>query len=143
MGNGRFPSTNKQAREFNMSRRTLYTLVGAVHLIFGFGFLLLPGVVVALYGVSLDESGVLMAQLLGAVDLASAALLLGLRDIADSQAARVISTKGAVEWSLITIILLLYSITGLLNFMGWVSVVLFAAIVYLFARDAFGQQAAA
>jgi hypothetical protein len=118
-----------------MSRKLLYTLVGTVHLVFGFGFLLLPGLVVALYGVSLDESGTLMAQLLGAADLASAALLLGLRNIADSQAARSISTKGALEWSLITIILLLNTVTGLLNFMGWVSVVLFAAIVFLFARD--------
>jgi hypothetical protein len=118
-----------------MSRKLLYTVVGAVHLVFGFGFLLLPGVVVALYGISLDETGTLMAQLLGAADLASAALLLGLRDIADSQAARSISTKGALEWSLITIILLLNTVTGLLNFMGWVSVVLFAAIVFLFARD--------
>ena len=123
-----------------MSRKQLYTIVGAVHLIFGFGFLLLPGLVVALYGVTLNESGTLMAQLLGASDLASAALLLGLRDIANSKAARIISTKGALEWSLITIILLLYSITGLLNFMGWVSVVLFAAIVYLFVRDISRQE---
>ena len=123
-----------------MSRKQLYTIVGAVHLIFGFGFLLLPGLVVALYGVTLNESGTLMAQLLGGSDLASAALLLGLRDIANSKAARIISTKGALEWSLITIILLLYSITGLLNFMGWVSVVLFAAIVYLFVRDISRQE---
>lgn len=122
-----------------MARKTVYTVVGAIHLIFGFGFLLLPGVVVALYGVSLDESGTLMAQLLGAADLASAALLLGLRDITASQAARVISAKGALEWSLITIVLLIHSITGLLNFMGWLSVVLFAGIVYLFARDVFEQ----
>lgn len=126
-----------------MSRKQLYSIVGAIHLVFGFGFLLLPGVVVALYGISLDESGTLMAQLLGAADLASAALLLGLRDIPSSQAARVISTKGALEWSLIAIVLLLYSITGLLNFMGWVSIVLFAAIVFLFARDVFQQQDAA
>jgi hypothetical protein len=118
-----------------MARKQLYTVVGAVHLIFGFGFLLLPGVVVALYGISLDDSGTLMAQLLGAADLASAALLLGAREIGDSKATRIISIKGALEWSLIMIVLLLHSITGLLNFMGWVSVVLFAAIVFLFARD--------
>lgn len=126
-----------------MSRKQLYSFVGVIHLLFGFGFLLLPGLVVALYGISLDESGTLMAQLLGASDLASAALLLGLRDVAASKAARVVSTKGALEWSLITIVLLLYSVTGLLNFMGWVSVVLFGVIVYLFARDVFGQQDAA
>lgn len=118
-----------------MSRKQLYTIVGAIHLIFGFGFLLMTPWTVALYGISLNETGTLMAQLLAASDLASAALLLGLRDMADSKAARIISIKGALEWSLITIILLLYSVTGLLNFMGWVSVVLFAAIVYLFARD--------
>ena len=123
-----------------MSRKSLYTLVGAVHLIFGFGFLLLPGVIVALYGISLDESGTLIAQLLGAADLASAALLLGTREIGDSKATRVISFKGALEWSLITIVVLLYSITGLLNFMGWASVVVFAAIVFLLARDVFRQQ---
>jgi hypothetical protein len=123
-----------------MSRKQLYTIVGAVHLIFGFGFLLLPGLVVALYGVSLDESGTLMAQLLAASDLASAALLLGLRDMGDSKATRIISIKGALEWSLITIVVLLYSITGLLNFMGWVSVVLFAAIVYLLVRDISRQE---
>ncbi|MCB9422202.1 MAG: hypothetical protein H6667_20535 [Ardenticatenaceae bacterium] len=123
-----------------MTRKQLYSIVGGIHLVFGFGFLLLPGIVVALYGISLDESGTLMAQLLGASDLASAALLLTLRDIPSSQAARVVSTKGALEWSLITIILLLYSVTGLLNFMGWVSVVLFAAIAFLFARDVFKQQ---
>ncbi|MEJ2747173.1 MAG: hypothetical protein P8183_04555 [Anaerolineae bacterium] len=126
-----------------MSRKTLYTLVGAIHLVFGFGFLLLPGVMVALYGAPLDESGTLMTQLLGASDLASAALLLALRDIDASKAARTISIKGALEWSLITLIVLLYSITGLLNFLGWISVVLFAVIVYFFARDVFQQQDAA
>lgn len=123
-----------------MSRKQLYTVVGAVHLIFGFGFLLMTQWTVALYGITLNETGTLMAQLLAASDLASAALLLGLRDMASSKAARIISTKGMLEWSLITIILLLNTITGLLNFMGWVSVVLFAAIVYMFARDVSRQQ---
>ena len=125
-----------------MSRKQLYTAIGAIHLLFGFGFLLLTQWTVALYGITLNETGTLMAQLLAASDLASAALLLGLRDIADSKAGRIISTKGALEWSLITIILLLYTVTGLLNFMGWVSVVLFAAIAYLFARDVSRQQGA-
>ena len=123
-----------------MSRKQLYTAIGVIHLLFGFGFLLLTQWTVALYGITLNETGTLMAQLLAASDLASAALLLGLRDIADSKAGRIISTKGALEWSLITIILLLYTVTGLLNFMGWVSVVLFAAIAYLFARDVARQQ---
>jgi hypothetical protein len=81
-----------------------------------------------------------MAQLLAASDLAGAALLLGLRDIADSKPARIISTKGMLEWGLITIVILLYSVSGLLNFMGWVSVVLFSAIVYFFARDVYRQR---
>ncbi len=123
-----------------MSRKQLYTVVGAIHLIFGFGFLLMTPLTVALYGISLNETGTLMAQLLAASDLASAALLLGLRDMSDSKATRIISIKGALEWSVITIILLLYSISGLLNFMGWVSIVLFAAIVYLFARDVSRQK---
>ncbi len=123
-----------------MSRKQLYTVVGAIHLIFGFGFLLMTPWTVALYGISLNETGTLMAQLLAASDLASAALLLGLRDLGDSKAARNVSIKGALEWSLITIVVLLYSITGLLNFMGWVSVVLFAVIVFLFARDISSQQ---
>ncbi|MCA9970568.1 MAG: hypothetical protein KC425_10160, partial [Anaerolineales bacterium] len=103
------------------------------------GFLLLPGFVVSLYGISLDESGLLMARLLGAADTASGMLLLGLRDIARSQASRLISLKGAVEWSLIAVILLLNTLSGLLNFLGWVSVVLFIGIVVLFARDASGR----
>lgn len=123
-----------------MSRKLLYTVVGAVHLVFGFGFLLLTGWTVALYGITLNETGTLMAQLLAASDLASAALLLGLRDITDSKPARIISTKGMLEWSLITIVVLLNSVSGLLNFMGWVSVVMFSAIVYFFARDVFRQR---
>lgn len=118
-----------------MPRKTLYTLIGALHLIFGLGFLLMTQWTVAIYGVTLNESGTLMTQLLGVADLGSAAILLGLRDLPASKATRVISTKGALEWGLIAIILLLYSVSGLLNFMGWVSVVLFAAIVFLFVRD--------
>jgi hypothetical protein len=90
---------------------------------------------VAIYGITLNETGTLMAQLLAVADLGSAAILLGLRDLPNSKAARVISTKGALEWGFIAIILLLNSVTGLLNFMGWVSVVMFAAIVFLFVRD--------
>jgi hypothetical protein len=118
-----------------MPRKTLYTLIGALHLIFGLGFLLMTQWTVAIYGITLNETGTLMAQLLAVADLGSAAILLGLRDLPNSKAARVISTKGALEWGLIAIILLLNSVTGLLNFMGWVSVVLFAAIVFLFVRD--------
>lgn len=126
-------------KDSNMSRKLLYTGVGVIHLVFGIGFLLLPGFVVSLYGISLDESGLLMARLLGAADTASGMLLLGLRDIARSQASRLISLKGAVEWSLIAVILLLNTLSGLLNFLGWVSVVLFIGIVVLFARDASGR----
>jgi hypothetical protein len=118
-----------------MPRKTLYTLIGALHLIFGLGFLLMTQWTVAIYGITLNETGTLMAQLLAVADLGSAAILLGLRDLPNSKAARVISTKGALEWGLIAIILLLNSVTGLLNFMGWVSVVMFAAIVFLFVRD--------
>ncbi len=123
-----------------MTRKLLYTLVGAIHLAFGLGFVLVPGLVVALYGVSLAESGALMARLLGAADLASAFLLLGARQWPDAPAARLISLKGVLDWSVIAVILLFYSLSGLLNFMGWVSVVLFVVIAILFGRDAVGQK---
>jgi hypothetical protein len=123
-----------------MKQKALYTLIGIIHLVFGLGFVLLPDLVAALYGVSLDESGTLMARLLGAADLASALPLLGARTLPASPATRLISQKGALEWSLVAIILLVYSLLGALNFLGWMSVVLFAAIVYLFATDIVRQR---
>lgn len=123
-----------------MSRKMVYTAVGVLHLLFGVGFLLLPGFVVSLYGISLDASGTLMARLLGVADIASATLLLGLRDLPDSQAARFVSIKGALEWGLITIVVLLNTLSGLLNFLGWISVVLFVVVVILFAIDLSGQK---
>jgi len=120
-----------------MTQKSLYTGVGFIHLIFGLGFVLLPGLVVAIYGVSLAESGTMMARLLGASDLAGALLLFGARTIPASRTTRLISLKGALEWSLIAIILLVYALSGLLNFMGWASVVLFAAIVYLFSVNVY------
>ena len=123
-----------------MSRKMVYTAVGVLHLLFGVGFLLLPGFVVSLYGISLDASGTLMARLLGVADIASATLLLGLRDLPDSQAARFVSIKGALEWGLITVVVLLNTLSGLLNFLGWISVVLFVVVVILFAIDLSGQK---
>ena len=123
-----------------MSRKMVYTAVGVLHLLFGVGFLLLPGFVVSLYGISLDASGTLMARLLGVADIASATLLLGLPDLPDSQAARFVSIKGALEWGLITIVVLLNTLSGLLNFLGWISVVLFVVVVILFAIDLSGQK---
>ncbi len=122
-----------------MTQKTVYTGVGVIHLAFGLGFVLLPGLVVSLYGVSLDDAGIMMARLLGASDLASALLLLGARAIPASRTTRLISLKGALEWSLIAIILAFYALSGLLNFMGWASVILFAVIVYLFGVDIYKQ----
>lgn len=119
-----------------MSQKTIYTAVGLLHLIFGLGFILLPNLVTSLYGVSLDEAGTMMARLLGTSDLAGALLLLGARNLPASPATRLVSLKGMVEWGLVAIVLLYYSLTGLVNVLGWVSVVLFVIIVYLFAADA-------
>ena len=116
-----------------MKIKNLFTIAAVVQTIFGLGFLLIPETLTSFYGNTLSQGGVVFARLFGAAILALAATLWFARDSAESEARRAIVIGGFVN-SLIGFLVSLFSqVTGMVNALGWSTV-----LIFLFFAVGFG-----
>jgi len=107
----------------------LFRVAMIVEAFFGLGFLLVPALVLAPLGVSLDETSALLARLFGAAILAFP-FLLWLASLADDDRFRHGVALTMLAYYLISGALLLVAVlVGQLNARGWVVVALHAVFV--------------
>jgi len=109
-----------------MTLKLLFTLTAVVGAVFGLGFFLLPGSVLALYGVAADAAPVNLARLLGAAYLGYAALSWLVRDAPDSPARRGIVLALFIAFAVGLVASVLGQLAGAVNALGWSTVVIFA-----------------
>jgi hypothetical protein len=116
-----------------MNFKNLMVISAVLALVFGMGFLILPGPLASLYGLALSPSGVFIARLLG-VELAGYGLLAWfIRNIVDAQIQRPILLAFFITDGIGFIVALLTQLAGLINTLGWMIVA-----VYLFLALCFG-----
>jgi len=94
-----------------------------VSLAFGIGFALMPAVAMSLYGITLDPAGILMARFLGACFI-GIGLICWLDRNADPQALQGITLALCIGDTIGFIVALLGQLSGLMNALGWVIVVI-------------------
>ena len=125
-----------------MSLRLVFVTDAAIGAVFGVGLLVVPGVVMGLYGVHLDAGGIFTARLFGAFIFGLAVMLWAARDAVASPAG-IAMTRGQ---GIADVIALLLSAAGcfqgLLNAMGWTLVALFACFAAARIWDGFLRQPA-
>ena len=123
-----------------MPLRTLLLIAGLIALVFGFGFLLAPIPVLALYGVPTSPAIVLMSRFFGAALIQLGLILYLVREVRDlgTQRAVVIgSFMGSVAG---LVVALTGQIWGLVNQFGWSTVAIYGLLTLGFGSFALGRR---
>jgi len=112
------------------------TVVAAV---FGLAFLVAPSQLVALYGVTLTPQSEVIGRIAGSVILGFAIVFWGARDGDAVEAMKAAMIGGLVANALDALILLHATVTGLLNGLGWLQVLINGALAVGFWYFTFGK----
>lgn len=115
-----------------MKLSSLMVIAGVLALAFGLAFLLVPGPLASLYGVTLDSAGILIARFYGSGLIHIGLLALLARNITHAQAQQPIVLAYFIGLAIGFIVALLGQLSGLLNPLGWstVAIYLFLALGY-------------
>ena len=111
-----------------MKLSNLLTLNAVVALVFGLGFLLVPGSVLAMYGATPGPQINLTGQLF-AVELIHIAVLAWLiRNVSDGLAQRAVVIAGLVANLVGLVVSLIGTLSGVVNSLGWSAVVIYLVL---------------
>jgi len=98
---------------------TLFLVYLIAEVIFGMGFLLIPGFMMSPMGVTLDETSTTFARLFGSLIISIPVLLIFVRKSASKEFRRAVLYCAFTYLLLSTIILLITQLRGLMNPLGW------------------------
>lgn len=121
-----------------MKLKHLLSITAVLGLLFGLGFVLVPGQVVTMFGTTADKAMQHMARNFGSAMLSLAVLSWAARNAPDSVARRAIILALFVYFTLGSISIVYFQLTGIPNINGWFVLVLHVALggafgYYLFA----------
>jgi hypothetical protein len=116
-----------------MKLTTLLTITAIISVFFALGFLLTPNLILGLYGVTTDGSGMFIARLVGAAGSMFAVLAWLARGHTLAEARRAIVPAFLIAFLLQTIVFAVGTITGVFNALGWVIVILVGLFTVAFA----------
>jgi hypothetical protein len=129
--------------EWNMKLKYWMVAKAIVVAIFGIGFVLIPGILASIYGMTFDATGTLMARLFGGGFIFEAIVLYLSRNTdRDDVANRAIVIGVVVSNAIGFIVCLLATLAGTWNALGWLSVALFLVFGLAFAYFLFIKKSA-
>jgi hypothetical protein len=118
---------------------TLLLIGGVLGLVFGLAFLLAPRAMLPLYGVATDPAVVLMARFFGAALAQVGLIFVLIRDVSDPRTQRGV-LLGAFLGSLAGLVVALTAqFWGLVNALGWSTVVIYALLLIGYGSFVFGR----
>jgi hypothetical protein len=116
-----------------MRLNMLLVVSAAIAAVFGAVFVVVPGPVAAIYGITLDKAGMLVTQLFGAVLIGFAVLNWFARDVTDPTGRQAVVLSNLVGDAVGFAVILLGQLSGIANALGWTSVALYLLLVLGFA----------
>jgi hypothetical protein len=116
-----------------MKLNILLVVAAAIGAVFGAVFVVAPGPVAAIYGVTLDKGGMLIAQLFGAALIGFAVLDWLARDVTDPTARQAVVLSNIVADAVGFVVILLGQLAGIANALGWTSVAIYLLLALGFA----------
>jgi Na+-driven multidrug efflux pump len=122
-----------------MTLRYLLVTTAVLSFIFGLGYLLMPDQVLALFGTATDDVGLLAARFFGGAVVGYGVLALAHRDSNLLEARGSVVPAFAISFTLGFVLALVGQLSGLLNALGWVSVVTFLLLAIGYAYVQFGR----
>ncbi|MHB8273005.1 hypothetical protein [Bradyrhizobium sp.] len=122
-----------------MTRSNFMMLATIVAAVFGLAFLVAPSQLVALYGVTLTPATEVIGRIAGSVILGFAIVFWGAREGNAADALKAVMMAGLIANGLDALILLHATVTGLLNGLGWLQVLINGALAIGFWYFAYGK----
>ena len=107
-----------------MKLNTLFTITAVVSLAFGIGFLIAPGALLGIYGLSVDPVGVLLARFAGSAFICLTPLTWLAREFSDARVRRALVISIFPTFAIGFVVALLAQLSGLMNGLGWLYVAL-------------------
>ena len=108
-----------------LSLNVVFTLNTIVGLLFSLALLIIPEQFMSLYGAPISPATVYVARLFGALMLGYINILWFARNSSESEARRAIVTGSSVGWFIGFIWALQGQISGVLNNLGWINVIIY------------------
>jgi hypothetical protein len=133
------PTENKKKRGTQMKLGNLFVVNAVIAGLFGLAFVFAPAKLLAQYGLAVDASFGLVAQLFGAALIGYAILTWLVRKAADSEARRAIVLALFVSDAVGFVVSLMAQLRGLVNSVGWSTVVIYLLLALGFAYFVFAK----
>ena len=110
-----------------MTVRTFFTILAALSFLFGIGFVLAPGQVLANYGIEHSPALALVGRLFGGALLTLSVILWLARDFRDEAAVRAVLVGAIIGDVVNLVVATMGTLSGVSNALGWSTV-----LIYLF-----------
>ena len=107
-----------------MTRQTFMSLAAAVSVVSGLAALLAPAQLVAVFGITLDDMGIVQERLLGVAYLGYGAIAWFGKDVRDNAARRAIALGNFVSWALSAVVTIAGVVIVPAGTLAWVLVAL-------------------
>jgi hypothetical protein len=122
-----------------MRLNTLFVISAALGAVFGVLFVVVPGPLASVYGITLDKAGLLIAQLFGAALIGFAVLDWLARGVTDPDARQAIVLGNLAADVIGFVVILLGQLAGIANAVGWTTVAIYLLLALGWAYFQFMQ----
>ena len=122
-----------------MKLSNLLAVAAVIGAVFGVGFVVASGPVLAIYGITLDKAGTLVAQLFGALLIGLATLNWFARNVTEREARQAVVLGNLVGDVVGFIVILIGQLSGIANAVGWSNVAIYLLLALGFAYVQFMQ----
>jgi hypothetical protein len=117
----------------------LLVVAAVIAAVFGVGFVLASGTLLAVYGITLDKAGTLVAQLFGALLIGFAVLNWFARNVTDPEARQAVVFGNLAGDVVGFVVILIGQLAGIANALGWSNVAIYLLLALGFAYVQFMQ----
>ena len=122
-----------------MKLNNLLVVAAVISAVFGVAFVVASGPLLAVYGITLDKAGTLVAQLFGALLIGLAVLNWFARNVTDPQARQAVVFGNLTGDVVGFVVILIGQLAGIANAIGWSSVAIYLLLALGFAYVQFMQ----
>jgi hypothetical protein len=111
----------------------LLVVAAVIGAVFGVAFVVASGPLLAIYGITLDKAGTLVAQLFGALLIGLAVLNWFARSVTDPDARQAVVLGNLTGDVVGFVVILIGQLAGIANTLGWVNVAIYLVLGLGFA----------
>ena len=122
-----------------MRLNNLLVVAAIIAAVFGAAFVVASGPLLAIYGITLDKAGTLVAQLFGALLIGFAVVNWFARNVTDPEARQAVVFGNLASDAVGFVVILIGQLTGIANAVGWSSVAIYLLLALGFAYVQFMQ----